>query len=281
METPSIDGYRHLALRTENVPQQSRGLDEAVHKLTLTLTNEAKKLQPHLDVLKRHLFYGTALEPDAILDKYEALTLPTYPELTAEQQRLLHAILGMLTETLELSDTVLEHIYGGLPLDVVNLFEELGDWNWYGAILLNLYNRELSSVLRDNVAKLKKRYPDGWTQDLAVNRDLEAERRLLEEGGESDERASDTAIRQAIDVLNQSERGRHVKVKLAQFLSEQTMGLDLAGMRAVRRLWREFEAGRRDFVHEILEECVEAKETKNKGKTLMEVFAEEDVANGK
>lgn len=41
--------------------------------------------------------------------------------------------------------------------------ENLGDTLWYAAMICNFFNRDMEEVLNENVEKLKKRYPNGFT----------------------------------------------------------------------------------------------------------------------
>lgn len=40
--------------------------------------------------------------------------------------------------------------------------ENIGDSMWYIAMICNHYGWDLSEILKLNIEKLKKRYPDGW-----------------------------------------------------------------------------------------------------------------------
>jgi NTP pyrophosphatase (non-canonical NTP hydrolase) len=99
---------------------------------------------------------------------------------TPEMTRLLHAAIGMQTESAELSDALKKHIYYGKPLDKVNLIEELGDQFWYLAIMCDALGTTFEEVQQININKLKARYPDKFTQEKAEVRDLEKERAVLE-----------------------------------------------------------------------------------------------------
>jgi NTP pyrophosphatase (non-canonical NTP hydrolase) len=99
--------------------------------------------------------------------------------------RLLHAAMGMETEVGEFTDQLKKHIFYGKPLDFVNLLEEIGDKFWYVALALDFIEdvnsgSTFESVQERNIAKLRKRYPDKFTEYDALNRDLEAERKELE-----------------------------------------------------------------------------------------------------
>lgn len=172
---------------------------------------------------------------------------------------MLHASLGIVTETAELLDAYKKHIFYDKPLDLVNIQEEIGDIFWYLAIPLrslekrrmdiciNQFNLEferyeskypnqkgnltdllihlhfrivalskslnfaydekkeycfmtndlflvfesisllcnqlkldIKEILQININKLAKRYPDKFDSNLALNRDLKAEREVLE-----------------------------------------------------------------------------------------------------
>lgn len=99
--------------------------------------------------------------------------------------RVLHAALGISTEAGELLDAVKKQIIYGKPLDVVNVAEEVGDLFWYLAILVDTLNLDPESIMETNIAKLRARYPEKYTDRDALNRDLPKEREVLEtlEGG--------------------------------------------------------------------------------------------------
>jgi NTP pyrophosphatase (non-canonical NTP hydrolase) len=99
---------------------------------------------------------------------------------TKENIRLLHAAIGLCTETGELQDALKKAIFYGKPLDKVNLAEELGDVMWYIAIACDTLGVSLESVMEKNIAKLTARYGDKFSQAAALNRNLDAERQILE-----------------------------------------------------------------------------------------------------
>lgn len=95
-----------------------------------------------------------------------------------------HAITGIFTEGGEMADALKRHFYYGTELDLVNLQEECGDIVWYLQLLVKALGTTLEEVMDTNEAKLKARYGDKFTEESAVNRNLEAERQILEEGEE-------------------------------------------------------------------------------------------------
>lgn len=102
--------------------------------------------------------------------------------MTDKNLRLLHAALGLATEAGEILDALKKHMFYGKPLDEVNLKEELGDTSWYQAIAIDALGTSLEDIQRVNIDKLKARYPDGFDNEKAINRNLDTEREILEEG---------------------------------------------------------------------------------------------------
>lgn len=99
-----------------------------------------------------------------------------------KMQDLLHASMGLVTEAGEFQDMLKKHLYYGRELDTVNLREEIGDLLWYCAIALNALDTDFQAVMQTNIDKLKARYPEKFTEEKAENRDLDKERKILENG---------------------------------------------------------------------------------------------------
>lgn len=95
-----------------------------------------------------------------------------------------HAIMGMLTELGEFADIFKKYENYGKEIDWVNAIEELGDLMWYIALasreIKKVTGKGLSEALDINIEKLEKRFPDKFTEDDAINRDVVAEREILE-----------------------------------------------------------------------------------------------------
>lgn len=95
--------------------------------------------------------------------------------------RLLHAGIGIATEAGEFLDQLKKHVFYGKDLDFTNLKEEIGDMLWYLAIALDELGFTFEEVMSMVIEKLKKRYPEKFTEAEALNRDLETERLVLEQ----------------------------------------------------------------------------------------------------
>lgn len=95
--------------------------------------------------------------------------------------RLLHGSVGLVTEAGELLDTLKKHIYYGKEVDIVNIIEELGDISYYYALLCDVLNVSRKQIEEKNIKKLKARYPNGFSKKKAIKRNLNNERKILEE----------------------------------------------------------------------------------------------------
>ncbi len=107
-----------------------------------------------------------------------------YPEIRSrlgnKEIDLLHAAIGLQTESAEFSDMLKKALFYGKPIDQVNLKEEIGDLLWYAALALRALNTDFETVMERNIEKLKARYPQKFTEENAIVRDLDKEREILE-----------------------------------------------------------------------------------------------------
>lgn len=102
------------------------------------------------------------------------------PAFNQPNPRLLHAAIGLVTESGELIDAMKKQIYYGRELDTTNIKEEAGDIMWYLAILFDELGTDFETEQKRVIAKLQARFLEKFTEDKAFNRDLETERSILE-----------------------------------------------------------------------------------------------------
>jgi len=86
------------------------------------------------------------------------------------QGRILHAAVGIAGEAGEILDGVKKSWIYGKPEDAANILEECGDALFYIVALLQQYGFTLADAQAANVAKLQKRYPDGYSDADAITR---------------------------------------------------------------------------------------------------------------
>lgn len=119
-----------------------------------------------------------AIRTDLTSEKYAEILL----NLTEADIRMFHMSMGMCTETGELHDELKRCIVYGKEFDRTHVIEELGDLMWYIANMCNIIDIPLEAVMQINNSKLRARYPDKFDSELALNRNLEKEREVLENG---------------------------------------------------------------------------------------------------
>lgn len=166
------------------------GLLEALDRLTPSSLE--------LDHFKRAMTYGEKLRINpsayqhpvapqiagAVYNQQHGYALNTQQ---ADHLLLIHAVLGKITEALELAPILKELLTTG-ECDVTNLVEELGDDAWYTALAEHVMAVEPGYVIRRNVSKLAKRYEGGvFTREEAISRDLDAERAALGDDGKGND----------------------------------------------------------------------------------------------
>ena len=104
------------------------------------------------------------------LDDYQQLAARTlHPAQTADQ-RLANAALGLTGEAGEVAEHVKKHLFHGTPLDRDAVAKELGDCLWYLAALAGAIGATLDDVASANVEKLRRRYPEGFSEERSLNR---------------------------------------------------------------------------------------------------------------
>jgi NTP pyrophosphatase (non-canonical NTP hydrolase) len=101
--------------------------------------------------------------------------------LVSGNLRLLHAALGMVTEAGEFADVVKKYLFYGKEIDTINLMEELGDQLWYISIAMDVLGVSFEEIMQQNHNKLFNRYSKGFSEKEANNRDLDKERKILED----------------------------------------------------------------------------------------------------
>lgn len=84
--------------------------------------------------------------------------------------RTLHAAVGIAGEAGEVLDAVKKTWIYGKELDRENLLEESGDLLFYITALLTENGFTLEEAMQANIAKLAKRYPQGYTDSAAIER---------------------------------------------------------------------------------------------------------------
>jgi hypothetical protein len=179
-----------LALRTESTVAPLT-LDLAVFKEVLSASVAAGNLA---DFLKKKAAYNKPID----LAKWQAYVADMakaadyLKNITSQDSfndangnvieldtRIFHGVIGLFTESTELMEAMQTALDVG-QWDVVNIKEELGDQEWYKAILVDAIGANMEAIQDRVIEKLRARYPEKYTDEAAINRDLVTERAILE-----------------------------------------------------------------------------------------------------
>jgi len=107
----------------------------------------------------------------------------TLKRLESTRMDNLHLVLGMATEVGELLDVFKKYIAYGKEIDWINAQEEVGDLLYYIFAFCSINKLDFEKICEQNFSKLKIRYPEVYTDQSALERDLTEERRILKELG--------------------------------------------------------------------------------------------------
>ncbi len=103
-------------------------------------------------------------------NRYQELAMTTRNPAFTRQDMLLNAVMGLCGESGEAIDLVKKHLHQGHGLDRDALAKELGDIAWYLAEAACGLDLSLEDILRGNLAKLKARYPQGFSAESSIHR---------------------------------------------------------------------------------------------------------------
>jgi NTP pyrophosphatase (non-canonical NTP hydrolase) len=181
-----IHDYIQNCLRTESpadkVLERVKNLSQGEIKLFKHKLDEVIKVLNDLDKWKKYLFYGKVLPKElGVEGKVFTRDYEEPIKLSEKEVKVLHSSMGCATESGELLEAIRKVIVDGNELDTPNLIEEQGDLLWYNSILSDAIGVSFDKSMDVNIAKLKARYPEKFTEDKAINRDLVVERKILED----------------------------------------------------------------------------------------------------
>jgi len=93
-------------------------------------------------------------------------------DLTGSDLMLVWTALGLAGETGEVCEHIKKGVLHGHGVDRSHLIKELGDVLWYLAGVASVLGVSLDEVALQNIEKLERRYPNGWSeQDSKLRRD--------------------------------------------------------------------------------------------------------------
>jgi len=104
------------------------------------------------------------------VNDYQKLAMKSLNPALSRQDVLVNGVMGLCGEAGEAIDIVKKHLHQGHELDRKKLAGELGDIAWYLAETAYALEISLEEILRGNLDKLKRRYPEGFDTERSVNR---------------------------------------------------------------------------------------------------------------
>ena len=105
------------------------------------------------------------------INEYQVEAMRTASGMNQDYPMLLNGVMGLAGESGECVDLMKKHLFQGHELDKEHLAKELGDVAWYLAVSAHCLGYKLEDVLRMNVTKLRKRYPNGFDPDRSTKRE--------------------------------------------------------------------------------------------------------------
>ncbi len=104
------------------------------------------------------------------MNEYQKLALRTAGHRESTDKVLTYTALGLTGESGEVAEEIKKVLYHAHPLDRDRLGKELGDVLWYLAVMADGLGISLAQIAEDNIDKLRRRYPDGFSTERSLNR---------------------------------------------------------------------------------------------------------------
>ena len=178
---------RHFALLTDDVDGIARRVTEAGYPCFIEPKDAVLASEPPYPIriafcngpLGEEIEFfaerGAAPRPALRANEYQRAAMTTLNPALENQDVLINGVMGLCGEAGEAIDLVKKHLAQRHALDTQRLAEELGDVAWYLAETATAIGCDLEDILRANLAKLQKRYPEGFSAERSIMRDQPAD----------------------------------------------------------------------------------------------------------
>ncbi len=104
------------------------------------------------------------------INEYQKLAMTTLNPALDKKDVLINGVMGLCGEFGEAIDIVKKWLAQGHALDKEKLAKELGDIAWYLAETAYALDIPLEDILRGNLTKLARRYPEGFSAEKSIQR---------------------------------------------------------------------------------------------------------------
>ena len=105
------------------------------------------------------------------MNEYQKLAYRTSRKDISPEDHLMNAMLGLAGEAGECCDLVKKSRFQDGRRIEEQLIDEAGDVLWYVAELASALGVSMDQIAVHNIEKLKKRYPDGFSEERSLNRE--------------------------------------------------------------------------------------------------------------
>jgi NTP pyrophosphatase (non-canonical NTP hydrolase) len=103
------------------------------------------------------------------LKEYQELCKVTAKKFDSPEKEIFNWGLGITGEAGDVASCI-KKTYSHDNDQKAGIRENIGDTLWYAAMICNFFKWDMDEILKENVEKLKKRYPQGFnTKDAARN----------------------------------------------------------------------------------------------------------------
>mgnify|MGYP001235064471 CR=1 FL=1 len=175
-----VDWANTLDASNENSKQVIGRLLTAMAHLRYSMSVGVSEFGPLIDSSKKWAFYGKEYpKTDFEIGKHE-FNDAEFKRMTDfvfydSNLKLLHGVMGLVTESLELLSLLNDAMFGNSQtpqlIDRDKLIEECGDVLWYMAVCARYLGLEtLDELMAANKMKLTARYGNKWNKAGAVER---------------------------------------------------------------------------------------------------------------
>jgi NTP pyrophosphatase (non-canonical NTP hydrolase) len=106
------------------------------------------------------------------LKEYQKLCEKTAQRFKDKEKEILTWGLGIAGEAGDLAGCI-KKTFSHKNNQRAGIRENLGDTLWYAAMICNYFNWDFDQVLKENIQKLKKRYPKGFTKKAAKRKGVD------------------------------------------------------------------------------------------------------------
>lgn len=103
--------------------------------------------------------------------EYQVAAMRTSNDKLTIRDHVLNGALGLFGEGGEVADIIKKAYMQGHPLDKAHIAEELGDVCWYVAEMATALGYSVEEIMRGNIDKLRRRYPEGFEAGRSINRE--------------------------------------------------------------------------------------------------------------